>query len=196
MADNAQAADIKWYAPEKRGQLSIPNLHIPRSLRKVVKQRPYRVTINTAFHDIITACAAPGPERTETWINPAIIDVFDALHTAGHAHSVECWDGDALVGGLYGLTIGRVFCGESMMSRASNASKIALVHLVARLHATGFDILDTQFTNDHLQQFGAYEMPHDDYVAALTQSLSSPADFTATTKTRDQILAEYLKINT
>lgn len=192
MADSAHSAGVKWYAPQKRGQLSIPHLHIPRSLRKAVKKQPYRVTVNTAFQEVITACAAMTPERTETWINQDIIDAFCELHTHGFAHSVECWDGDQLVGGLYGLAIGRVFCGESMMSRAVNASKIALVHLVARLQATGFEMLDTQFTNAHLQQFGVYEIAHEDYVTALTKTIKNPANFMGTTKTEEELIKAYL----
>ncbi len=192
MADSADDHTIKWYAPQKRGQLSIPHLHIPRSLKKLIKQRPYHVTINTAFADIIRLCAAQEQGRTETWINQPIIEIFQQLHTLGFAHSVECWDGDTLVGGLYGLSIGRVFCGESMVSRAPNASKIALVHLVAHLHAAGYEMLDTQFTNEHLEQFGVYEIDHTDYVQKLQASLHNPADFILKDGSQWDIVKRYL----
>ncbi len=165
MADSRESDELYWYDPELRGQLSIPNLHVPRKLRQKVKKHPYDIRVNTAFRDVITLCAEPHEDRQETWINPKIIELYTVLHEQGFAHSVEAWDKetDKLVGGLYGIALGAAFFGESMFSRADDASKIALVHLVARLWKQGFQILDTQFTNDHLKQFNVYEVPRVEY---------------------------------
>jgi leucyl/phenylalanyl-tRNA---protein transferase len=180
MADAADAPDFYWVDPEWRGQLSIPHLKIPKRLLRRVRTYPYRVTINTAFDHIIHLCAENVPTRNGTWINAPIRDTFIELHAQGHAHSVEVWQGDHLVGGLYGLAIGRIFCGESMVSRATDASKIALVHFCARLWRGGFQVLDTQFTNDHLQQFGVYEILRADYHNLLREHAYQTADFTFT----------------
>lgn len=194
MANSADDPHVHWYCPKMRGQLSIPDMHIPRSLKKAVRQAPYRISINTAFREVITQCAQTTDNRTETWINPAIIQAFCDLHAQGHAHSVECWQGDNLVGGLYGVAIGGLFCGESMFSRAPNASKIALVHLVARLWAGGFKILDTQFTNDHLVQFGIYEIPHDEYLQAIQRIITQPADFMLDGQSQRDIAKRYMEM--
>jgi len=181
MADGADALFYNFYRPEMRGQLSIDALHVPKKLRKTIRKSPYDVKINTAFTAVINECAKEGGKgRETTWINPIICDVFIDLHKRGKAHSVEIWDRDkdALVGGLYGLAIGKVFCGESMFSRKPDASKIALVHLAARLQKGKFKILDTQFINDHLKQFGAYEIPQEDYEDLLQHNMNRRADFT------------------
>ena len=179
MAQSADDDAFHWYQPHMRGQLSIGALHIPKRLISTVKQFPFDVRVNTDFAAVIDKCAAPAPGRTETWINTPIKDMFIALHHAGHAHSVECYDHDnQLVGGVYGLALGGAFCAESKFSRATNASKIALVHLCARLFHTGFTILDTQFTNPHLEQFGIYEIPHDTYIAHLHAVLHEKCNFT------------------
>jgi len=193
MAQDAHGPKIHWVRPEKRGQLSIPALHIPRSLKKIVLQGgPYRVTVNTAFERVIDSCAAARPERPETWINPAIRNGFIALHVQGLAHCVECWRGDDLVGGLYGLALGGAFFGESMFSHAPNASKIALVHLVARLWVGGFTLLDTQFVNDHLQQFGVYEIPDAVYLPLLQQALGQQGDFALDGRAEQEIVQTYM----
>jgi leucyl/phenylalanyl-tRNA--protein transferase len=192
MAYNGNSREIQWICPAQRGQISITDMHIPRSLEKAVKRFPFDVRINTDFRGVIEACAERTAERPETWINPAILESFCVLHANGHAHSVECWDEDVLVSGLYGLAIGQVFCGESMFSRVSNASKIALVHLVARLWAGGFRILDTQFTNSHLEQFGVYEVPHEAYIRTARRYYGQPADFILQGTAEKDVLENYL----
>ncbi|MCB9988182.1 MAG: leucyl/phenylalanyl-tRNA--protein transferase [Rhodospirillales bacterium] len=177
MAERAEEDEFYWYDPPRRGQLSIAGLHIPRRLEKTVRQAPYDVRIDTAFADVIDGCAASTDVRAETWINRPIRNLFVALHEAGFAHSVECWDGEKLVGGLYGLALGGAFMGESMFSRSRDASKIALVHLCARLWKAGFSVLDTQFVNDHLKQFGIYEIPKEAYLKRLHMAIQTRCDF-------------------
>lgn len=179
MADGRNEDIFHWYDPPLRGQLSIPALHIPRRLAKTIRQFPYDIRINSDFTAVIDCCAQAAPDRPETWINHRIRAIFIALHHAGYAHSVEAWDrqNNKLAGGLYGLAIGGAFMGESMFSRADNASKIALIHLCARLWKGGFSILDTQFTNAHLQQFGIYEITREAYRRALASCLYDQADF-------------------
>ncbi len=192
MADSRNAAQFHWYDPPLRGQLSITGLHIPARLQRTVLKFPYQVKIDTAFEEVIDGCAAPGKGRVETWINSGIRKMFIDLHHAGYAHSVEAWDGDKLVGGLYGLAIGGAFMGESMFSRARDASKIALVHLCARLWKGGFSLLDTQFTNPHLEQFGVYEVPRDEYLQALHLALSNDADFISSGHDEQNLVHDYL----
>ncbi len=182
MAESAESKFFDFYRPEKRGQLSIENLHIPKRLKKTVRQMPYRVSVNKAFEEVIDLCAEKADDRTSTWINKPIRNVFIALHGKGFAHSVECWaetkEGEEeLAGGLYGLAIGGVFCGESMVSRYTDASKIALVHLCARLWKARFEILDTQFTNAHLEQFGVYDVRQEDYELAIKTAMHKKCDF-------------------
>lgn len=173
MAENADDTDIFWIDPEMRGVIPLDQFHVPASLRKSLRKNPYRVSINTAFDRVIDACAAQTPGRPETWINPMIAGWYKELHRMGHAHSVECWDADGtLAGGLYGLAIERAFFGESMFSRMTDASKIALVHLVARLRQKNFELLDCQFVNEHLKQFGCVAIPRDDYHGLLGAALS------------------------
>ena len=181
MAYNAESPYVHWICPEERGQLSIEDIHFSKKLVKTVRQAPYTIKINHDFSGVIAMCAETTSERPETWINESIRDVFIKLHKMGHAHSIEAWreteDGDELVGGLYGLAIGGAFFGESMFSRATDASKIALVHLVARLWKGGFTLLDTQFVNDHLKQFGVYEVTHEQYQMQLEEAVAVEADF-------------------
>ncbi len=193
MAESRDSSDIYWYDPEKRGQLSLPGLHIPARLRRRVQQYPYEIRIDTAFVAVIDGCAAPAPGRPQTWINPVIRDLFLRLHRAGHAHSVEAWQDGKLAGGLYGLALGRAFFGESMFSRADDASKIALVHLCARLWAGGFELLDTQFINDHLKQFGVYEVSRDEYKTQLQKALRSQGDFILTGRGEKELVEAYLQ---
>ena len=192
MAESATDAHYNFYRPDMRGQLSIPDIHIPKRLLRTLKNAPYDVKINTDFIGVIDGCAAAKKGRESTWINPIIRDVFIDLHTLGHAHSVECWKDDALVGGLYGLAIGAVFCGESMFSTADDASKIALVHLAARLHKGGFTVLDTQFTNEHLTQFGIYEIPQEEYEETIKTEMNKKTDFILDGVSEKDILEEYL----
>lgn len=164
MAESAQDTEIAFYRPHMRGLIPIEGLHIPQSLLKTLRRQKFAVTINRAFVDVIEGCAHETPKRDNTWINQTIRDLYTAAHHQGHAHSIECWNADgSLAGGLYGISIGAVFCGESMFSNNRDASKVALVHLCAVLWKSGFTVLDTQFINPHLLQFGAYEMPQEEY---------------------------------
>lgn len=175
MADHGDALDIRWYSPEKRAILPIHDLHIPKSLRRALRKHPYDIRIDTAFPQVIRACAE---NRDFSWLNSTIQDAFIGLHRAGYAHSVECWRPDGtLAGGIYGLALGAVFCGESMFSREPGASKIALVHLCAHLAAGGFTLFDSQIYNDHTGQFGAYEISRRAYLERLQQALRHRADF-------------------
>ncbi len=180
MAERADDTDVFWVDPEMRGIIPLDAFHIPHSLKKTLKKKPFRVSVNTAFDRVIDLCAEATPARDETWINPQIRAWFRALHRMGHAHSVECWSVDGqLAGGLYGLAIGHAFFGESMFSRMTDASKVALVHLVSRLKDKEFTLLDCQFVNEHLRQFGCTEIPRDAYHsllgAALDSSVEAPA---------------------
>ena len=177
MADSADSPDFYWYNPEMRGQLSITGLHVPKRLRRTALAAPFEIRVDTVFADVIEACAQASDTRKETWINPAIRDCFIKLYDAGYAHSVECWQDGKLAGGLYGLALGGVFCGESMFSKATDASKIALLHLCARLWKAGFSVLDTQYVNPHLEQFGVYEVSRDLYLEKLQTALQARPDF-------------------
>ncbi|MBW6530975.1 leucyl/phenylalanyl-tRNA--protein transferase [Sphingomonas sp. RRHST34] len=175
MADSRDAEDVYWVEPRRRAILPLDGFHLSRSLRKVIAGDRFRVTADRAFADIIALCAESAEDRPDTWINASIEQAFVRLHGLGLAHSVECWDGDRLVGGLYGLALGRAFFGESMVSRAPNASKVAIAALVARLRAGGFTLLDCQFMTEHLASLGAIEVPRADYMTLLGAALSSTA---------------------
>lgn len=178
MADSREDMRLFLMDPDLRGILPLDRFHVPKRLRKTVRQDPFRVTVDTAFNRVIEACAEPHPTRPATWINDPILNLYGALHRQGFAHSVECWtEDDDLVGGLYGVALGGAFFGESMFSRATDASKIALVHLVARLKLGGFELLDAQFHNPHLEQFGLEEITRDDFRAKLWSALRVNADF-------------------
>lgn len=177
MADSADDPELFWVDPEQRGILPLDAVHIPHRLRRTVRSGIFEIRCNTAFAAVMQGCAAPASDRPSTWINDEILSLYTALHHLGHAHSVEVWQGDELVGGLYGVSLGGVFCGESMFSRATDASKVALVHLAARLVVGGFALLDTQFVTDHLSQFGAIEIPRADYHKRLRAALKLPAQF-------------------
>ena len=192
MAENAEDEAFNFYRPDMRGLLPIKDLHIPKRLLKTLKQNTFEIKINTVFEEVIDGCAKSAKGRENTWINAPIRDVFIQLHEMGFAHSVECWKDGKLAGGLYGLAIGRVFCGESMVSFEKDASKIALIHLAARLHAGGFKILDTQFINKHLKQFGAYEIPQEEYEQAIQKEMQKPADFTLEKMDTKEILNTYM----
>ena len=177
MADSRDDPRLFLVDPDFRGILPLDAFHIPKRLKRRVCQDPYRVTFDTAFTRVVEACGEPHENRPNTWINSAIINLYGALHRQGHAHSVECWDRDQLVGGLYGVSLGGAFFGESMFSRATDASKIALVHLAARLIDRGFVLLDAQFHNPHLEQFGLLEISRDEFKARLKAALKVEADF-------------------
>ena len=177
MAESARSDTLLWVDPPRRGILPLERLHVPRSLRKRVRQGHFCVTINTAFDTVIRACAEPTPSRPDTWINDDILTLYGTLHRRGHAHSVECWDGDGFAGGLYGVSLGGAFFGESMVSRQTDASKVALVHLVAQLRADGFMLLDTQFKTDHLARLGCVEIEKADYEQQLDAALDIRPSF-------------------
>lgn len=176
MAQSRDDAEIHFYEPDMRGIIPLYPPKIPKRLLRQVKQGRFDIRYNTAFHEVITQCAAITPTRDDSWINQTIIELYVALHAMGFAHSVEVWDDNHLVGGLYGIKLGAAFFGESMFSRTSNASKIALTHLMARLHYGGFCLLDAQFGNDHLLQFGLVEIPRDHFQDELTKAKSKRAD--------------------
>jgi leucyl/phenylalanyl-tRNA---protein transferase len=180
MADPRARARIGWYAPDPRALIPLDDrFRVPRSLRRLVRQGTYTVTTNRAFEGVIRACAAPAPGRESTWISQEIEAAYTALHHLGYAHSVECWQAGALVGGLYGVALRGAFFGESMFHTARDASKVALVHLVERLRAGGFVLLDTQFLTEHLVRFGAYEVPRAIYERRLAEALGVEADWFA-----------------
>lgn len=178
MAEAQGEPELYWFSPELRGQIAIEDMHISRSLRKLIKQQPFQVTYDHAFSEVIQQCADyRDAKRQETWINQTIIDLYSQLHEMGFAHSVEIWDQDQLVGGLYGVSIGAAFMGEAMFSHRANASKIALVYLAARLWRQNYRILDTQYVNDHLLQFGCYEVEKTQYLKDLQQAILQPVSF-------------------
>ncbi len=177
MAEARHDTTLYWVDPHARGVIPLDGFHVPRRLKQFVRREHFRVTIDSAFDDVIRACAEPAPGREETWINDEIIATYSALSRQGFAHSVECRLGDDLVGGLYGIAIGGAFFGESMFARATDASKVALVHLVARLKAGGYELLDTQFVTTHLQRFGAVEVDRKTYRRMLDSALSVKGDF-------------------
>ncbi|MBB5710661.1 leucyl/phenylalanyl-tRNA--protein transferase [Sphingomonas xinjiangensis] len=171
MADHRLASGVYWVEPKLRGVLPLKSFHFSRSLRKTVASDRFRVTVDTEFARVLQLCAECAQDRPDTWINGPIERVFLDLHRRGFAHSIECWDGHRLAGGLYGLALGRAFFGESMVTRVRDASKVAFAHLVARLQAGDFSLLDCQFQTDHLASLGAVEIPRDDYVALLGAAL-------------------------
>lgn len=177
MAEHREDPTLYWIDPEKRGILPLDDFHIPRRLRRTVRSGRFEVRCDTAFEDVIRACAAPGPDRRDTWINDEIVRLYTDLHEMGRAHSVETWLNGRLVGGLYGVALGAAFFGESMFSRETDASKVALVHLVARLRKGDFRLLDTQFVTEHLSRFGAAEVPRAGYRQMLAAALDQQASF-------------------
>ena len=177
MAERRDDPSLFWVSPDARGIFPLDQFHLPRRLARTIRSDRFTVTIDTAFREVMQFCAAPAPDRDESWINAEILSLYTALHQNGHAHSVECWREGKLVGGLYGVKIGAAFFGESMFSRERDASKVALAHLVARLKAGGFSLLDAQFITSHLAQFGAIEIPRDEYLVLLADALKRDADF-------------------
>jgi len=167
MADSREAEDLFWVEPRSRAILPLDGFHLSRSLRRTIQRGAFTVTRDRAFGAVITACA----DREETWINGEIEQAMLALHASGHAHSIEVWSGEDLAGGLYGVSLGRAFFGESMFSRKTDASKVALAWLVARLKAGNFTLLDCQFMTEHLASLGAVTVPRATYVALLSAAL-------------------------
>jgi leucyl/phenylalanyl-tRNA--protein transferase len=176
MAENADDPALFWIDPEERGIIPLEAFHVPARLARTVRGTRFMVTCDRDFPAVIEGCAEPGPKRARTWINAPIRKLYRGLFDIGHCHTVEVYDGEALVGGLYGVSLGRAFFGESMFHRARDASKIALVHLVARLRLGGFALLDTQFLTDHLKTFGATELPQERYGRLLASAIRESGD--------------------
>ncbi|WP_419913499.1 leucyl/phenylalanyl-tRNA--protein transferase [Hoeflea sp.] len=177
MAESAEDPEVFWVEPEIRGIIPLDQFHVPKSLAKTYRQNRFSIRVNTAFKSVIDGCAEPGPGRRKTWINRTIRRLYSQLHDLGHAHSVEAWRGDALMGGLYGVSLRGAFFGESMFSRERDASKVCLVHLVQRLRQRGFILLDTQFTTEHLKRFGAVDVPKETYDSLLSEAMMLEASF-------------------
>ncbi len=175
MSEGRDDPDVFWVDPRMRGIFPLDQFHIPRSLARRLRREDYTVTFDQAFEDVVQGCA----DRDETWINETIFELYCSLHKTGFAHSIEVWDGSRLVGGVYGVTIGAAFFGESMFSRATDASKVALTYLVDRLRLGGFQLFDTQFITPHLARLGAVEIQRDHYRAKLVEALEKEASFTA-----------------
>ncbi|MFT5065403.1 MAG: leucyl/phenylalanyl-tRNA--protein transferase [Yoonia sp.] len=173
MSKSRDDPEVFWVDPRLRGVIPLDNFRISRSLAKTLRRAPFQITLNTAFEQVVEGCA----DRPETWINDTIFDLYRALHARGDAHAIEVWDGPDLVGGVYGITVGGAFFGESMFSRRRDASKIALAYLVDHLVHCGFVLFDTQFITEHLASLGAIEIPRKTYKAALVQALQVDADF-------------------
>jgi leucyl/phenylalanyl-tRNA--protein transferase len=170
MATSRTSKELDWFYPEKRGILPLDNFHVPRSLAKLIRKTPFTITTDAAFREVMLGCT----ERKSTWINDEIISLYCELHRMGFAHSVECWQEGKLAGGLYGVVLGCAFFGESMFSRTPNASRVALVYLVQLLNDKGYHLLDTQFINYHLKQFGVLEIPRAEYLDKLKKAVSEP----------------------
>ena len=177
MAEDAEDDSIYWVDPTLRGILPLDAFHVPRSLMKIIRRQPFDIRVDTAFSAVLDGCAEPAPGREHTWINEQIRSLYLSLHAMGHAHCVEAWEGDQLVGGLYGVSLGGAFFGESMFSRRTDASKIPLVYLWDRLRRGGYALLDTQFITGHLSRFGAIEIPRDEYRQRLAVALEQSATF-------------------
>ncbi len=179
MAEDADDPEVFWVDPDERGVLPLDAFHLSRRLRRTVRQELFEIRCDDAFEAVVRGCAEPRAERPRTWINDEIVRLYTALFRLGFAHSIESWHGGELVGGLYGVALGGAFFGESMFSRVSDASKVALAHLVARLRLGRFRLLDTQFVTHHLRQFGAQEIPRALYRRQLAAALKADAHFPA-----------------
>jgi leucyl/phenylalanyl-tRNA--protein transferase len=177
MAQRRDDDELYFVSPDERGVIPLDAFHVPHRLARTVRTDRFEVRIDSAFDEVIRACAAPAPGRTESWINAEIITLYNALHRRGNAHSIECWRDGRLAGGLYGVNLGAAFFGESMFSRERDASKVALVHLVARLRYGGFALLDAQFLTEHLARFGAVAVPRSSYLDSLESAIGKAAAF-------------------
>ncbi len=175
MAQSRDDPELHWFEPRMRGIIPLDGFHISRSLAKVIRRERFRISVNTAFRAVVEACA----ERPETWINAPLRALYETLHAHGYAHALEVWDSDRLVGGVFGITLGGAFFGESMFSRETDASKVALTYTVDRLRRAGFVLFDTQYLTAHLQSLGGVEIPRGDYRARLSRALGLQADFAA-----------------
>jgi leucyl/phenylalanyl-tRNA--protein transferase len=177
MANDRHDPTIHWIEPRHRGVLPLDGIHVPRSLRKVIRQARFEIRVDCAFPQVVAACAESRPERPRTWLNDELIELYGALHEKGYAHSLETWAEGRLVGGIYGVTLGAAYFGESMFSRQRDASKVALVEHAARLRAGGYQLMDTQFVTDHLRRFGAIEISRAAYRAMLRDAIEATATF-------------------
>jgi leucyl/phenylalanyl-tRNA--protein transferase len=175
MAERRGDSTLYWVSPERRGIIPLDGFHVPKRLGRTIRSCCFTVTADAAFSEVMRACAAPGPGREETWINSEILRLYAALHSSGHAHSIECWQDGELAGGLYGVRLGAAFFGESMFSLRRDASKVALAHLVDGLKRGGFMLLDTQFITAHLARFGAIDIPRQEYLSKLHDALNHEA---------------------
>lgn len=173
MAESRTSTELHWIEPRRRGIFDLDHFHLSRSLRRRIRAARHEISADRDFMGVVEACAA----RPETWINAPLLAVYEALHQMGRAHSLEVWDGGTLVGGVYGVTVGRAFMGESMFSRQTDGSKIALAYLVDRLRRAGFQLFDTQFLTPHLASLGAMEIPKADYKCRLSEAIHGKADF-------------------
>lgn len=196
MAKSRDDSDIFWVQPKLRGVLPLSDFHVSHSLRKRLRQGTFTATVDQAFNAVMAGCAQATDTRADTWINDRIIQLFDELHHAGAAHSVEIWKDGELAGGLYGLAMGSAFFGESMFSRTTDASKVALCHLVAILKHGGFTLLDTQFITDHLKRFGTIEISQQDYLSQLSAALTQKGCFEGPLSQRDLEAALFSQRNT
>lgn len=197
MSDSRNSEKTYFVNPEQRGVIPIKEFHVSKSLLRLIRKRPFKITLNNAFPEVIKSCATVN--RTDTWINNEIETLFVQLNKQHYAHSIECWKDDKLVGGIYGIAIGGVYFAESMFSSVSNASKIALVNLVARLWKTGFQLLDVQFLNDHLIQFGAYQIKKTDFKQKLEIAMKIKTNLYSIGSTDEDFfdcLSEFLQTNT
>jgi leucyl/phenylalanyl-tRNA--protein transferase len=168
---------VSWWSPDPRGIFELEAFHVPKSLAKFIRGKTFEVTVNRAFREVMAGCAEPGPGRQETWISPEFIEAYTRLHELGHAHSVECWRGDRLAGGIYGVALGGLFAGESMFHRESNASKVALAHLAARLRERNFSLFDIQMVTPITRQLGAVNISREDYLKRLAAALKRDCAF-------------------
>jgi leucyl/phenylalanyl-tRNA--protein transferase len=168
---------ITWWSPDPRAIFELDRLHVSASLARTLRRQRFAVTVDRALRAVMEGCAEPGPGRVGTWITPSFIEAYTALHQEGSAHSVECWRGDELVGGIYGVALGGLFAGESMFHRVSDASKVALVHLVGRLRQRGFSLFDIQMLTRVTRQMGAVEIPREDYLRRLADAVARPITF-------------------
>jgi leucyl/phenylalanyl-tRNA--protein transferase len=194
MAESRDQRELYWIDPDRRGVMPLDGFHLPKRLRRTLRRQPFEIRIDQAFAQVVALCAQPGPGRPDTWINGEIQSLYQALFARGHAHSVESWVGGELVGGLYGVALGGAFFGESMFSRATDASKVALAYLIAGLREGGFALLDTQFVTAHLKRFGAIEISRADYRQQLETAIRLPARFP--TEMSDEILWRWMDVAT
>lgn len=177
MAEDREDQDLFWIDPRMRGVLPLQSMHVPRRLKRTLRSGRFHITFNHRFEEVMEGCAEETEGRPRTWINDKILTLYTSLYRMNHAHSVEVWEGVELVGGLYGVSLGKAFFGESMFSRSRDASKVGLVHLAARLVRGGFTLLDTQFVTRHLERFGVVEIPRAEYRTLLAEAIEGTADF-------------------